>query len=163
MTMVRAAAGFALGTLLDIGFDSARDDVGGDEDCHDEEKVRTEVSIIKSLLSVASDGSPLVRVEVAVVKSSYSGYTTPTHCIPHGSRVLSPIAPLLRMKGDIQPISQDRRVSTSSPLTTLDFIHKSPLSDDFSQLSNSRILNDAVTKGVVNHTRSRPLDNPLYS
>lgn len=63
---MRAAATFALGTLLDVGFDSARDGVGGDEDCDDEEKVRTEVSIIKSLLSVASDGSPLVRVEVAV-------------------------------------------------------------------------------------------------
>lgn len=63
---MRAAAIFALGTLLDVGFDSARDGVGGDEDCDDEEKVRTEVGIIKSLLSVASDGSPLVRAEVAV-------------------------------------------------------------------------------------------------
>lgn len=63
---MRAAAIFALGTLLDVGFVSARDGVGGDEDCDDEEKVRTEVSIIKSLLSVASDGSPLVRAEVAV-------------------------------------------------------------------------------------------------
>ncbi|KAK4342647.1 hypothetical protein RND71_038463 [Anisodus tanguticus] len=196
---VRAAAVFALGTLLDVGFDSARDGVGGDEDCHDEEKVSTEVSIIKSLLSVASDGSPLVRAEVAAalacfafghnkhlksvaaaywkpqsnslltslpsfaVKSSGSGYTTPTHCIPHGSRVPSPIAPLLRVGGDSQSISRDGRVSTSSPLATPGVIHGSPLSDDSSQLSDSGILNDAVTNGVVNHTRSRPLDNTHYS
>ncbi|XP_075089271.1 regulatory-associated protein of TOR 1 isoform X3 [Nicotiana tabacum] len=196
---VRAAAIFALGTLLNVGFDSARDGVGGDEDCDDEEKVRAEVSIIKSLLSVASDGSPLVRAEVAValarfafghnkhlksvaaaywkpqsnslltslpsfvVKSSGSGYTTPTHCIPHGSRVPSPIAPLLRVGGDSQSISRDGRVSTSSPLATPGIIHGSPLSDDSSQHSDSGILNDAVTNGVVNHTRPRPLDNALYS
>lgn len=196
---VRAAAIFALGTLLDVGFVSARDGVGGDEDCDDEEKVRTEVSIIKSLLSVASDGSPLVRAEVAValarfafghnkhlksvaaaywkpqsnslltslpsfaVKSSGSGYTTPTHCIPPGSRVPSPIPPSLRVGGDSQSISRDGRVSTSSPLATPGVIHGSPLSDDSSQLSDSGILNDAVTNGVVNHTRSRPLDNALYS
>ncbi|KAK4342649.1 hypothetical protein RND71_038465 [Anisodus tanguticus] len=59
-SIVRAAAGFALGNLLHVGFHSTRDGVGGDEDCHDEEKVRTEVSIIKSLLLVASNGSPLV-------------------------------------------------------------------------------------------------------
>nr|XP_016474837.1 PREDICTED: regulatory-associated protein of TOR 1-like isoform X3 [Nicotiana tabacum] len=196
---VRAAAIFALGTLLNVGFDSARDGVGGDEDCDDEEKVRAEVSIIKSLLSVASDGSPLVRAEVAValarfafghnkhlksvaaaywkpqsnslltslpsfvVKSSGSGYTTPTHCIPHGSRVPSPIPPLLRVGGDSQSISRDGRVSTSSPLATPGIIHGSPLSDDSSQHSDSGILNDAVTNGVVNHTRPRPLDNALYS
>lgn len=57
---------FALGTILDIGGDTTRDGTGGDEDCDDDEKVRFEASIIKSLLTVVSDGSPLVRAEVAV-------------------------------------------------------------------------------------------------
>lgn len=62
---VRAAAVFALGTALDVGFDTLRDG-HGDEDCDDDEKIRAEASIIKSLLNVVSDGSPLVRAEVAV-------------------------------------------------------------------------------------------------
>lgn len=62
---VRAAAVFALGTLLDFGFDASRDGIG-DEDCDDDEKVRVEAAIVKSLLNVVSDGSPLVRAEVSV-------------------------------------------------------------------------------------------------
>lgn len=61
---VRASAVFALGTLLDVGFDSSRD--SGDEEYDDDEKVRAEISIVKSILNVVSDGSPLVRAEVAV-------------------------------------------------------------------------------------------------
>lgn len=63
---VRASAVFALGTLLDLGSNLYRDGVGGDEECDNDERIRAEISIIKSLLSVASDGSPLVRAEVAV-------------------------------------------------------------------------------------------------
>lgn len=56
-----------MATLLDIGFDSFRDGVGGDEECDDDEKTRAEIIvIIKSLLNIVSDGSPLVRAEVAV-------------------------------------------------------------------------------------------------
>lgn len=73
MSQVRASAVFALGTLLDVGFDSCRESVGGDEECDDDEKLRAEISIVKSLLSVASDGSPLVRAEVAVGKWSRVG------------------------------------------------------------------------------------------
>ncbi|KAK4377456.1 hypothetical protein RND71_003752 [Anisodus tanguticus] len=194
---VRAASIFALGTLLDIGFDTSRDDIGEDEDYDDEEKIRAEV-IMKCLLSVVSDGSPLVRAEVAValarfafghkkhlksvaaaylksqsnsmltslpsfaVKSSGSGYTTPTHCVPHGNVVPSPHASLLRVGGDNQSISHDGRVSTSSPVATPGFMHGSPLSDG-SHHSDSGRLGDAVTNGVANHTRPRPLDNSLYS
>ncbi|KAL5709830.1 Regulatory-associated protein of TOR 1 [Ranunculus cassubicifolius] len=68
---VRASAVFALGTLLDIGSDSFRD-VGGDEDCDDDEKVRAELNIVKSLLTVVSDGSPLVRAEVAVAFARFA-------------------------------------------------------------------------------------------
>ncbi|KAJ1402475.1 WD40/YVTN repeat-like-containing domain superfamily [Sesbania bispinosa] len=68
---VRASAVFALGTLLNVGFDSCRS-VGGDEECDDDDKFRAEVSIVKSLLSVASDGSPLVRAEVAVALARFA-------------------------------------------------------------------------------------------
>lgn len=63
---VRASAVFALGTLLDVGSGSCRDGNGGDEEYDDDEKIRAEISIVRSLLSVVSDGSPLVRAEVAV-------------------------------------------------------------------------------------------------
>lgn len=62
---MRAASIFALGTLLDVGFDTSKDDIGEDEDYGNEEKTGAEV-IMKSLLSVVSDPSPLVRAEVAV-------------------------------------------------------------------------------------------------
>lgn len=52
--------------MLGIGFDSSGDI--GDEEVDDDERIRAEISIIKSLLSVVSDGSPLVRAEVAVGK-----------------------------------------------------------------------------------------------
>ncbi|KAL2330577.1 hypothetical protein Fmac_018158 [Flemingia macrophylla] len=68
---VRASAVFALGTLLDVGFDSCRS-VGVDEECDDDDKFRTEVSIVKSMLCVASDGSPLVRAEVAVALARFA-------------------------------------------------------------------------------------------
>uniref|UniRef100_A0A5B6ZMP6 Putative regulatory-associated protein of TOR 1 n=1 Tax=Davidia involucrata TaxID=16924 RepID=A0A5B6ZMP6_DAVIN len=196
---VRASAVFALGTLLDVGFDSSRDGVGGDEECDDDEKVRAEISIVKSLLNVVSDGSPLVRAEVAValarfafghnkhlksiaaaywkpqsnsvlgslpslaVKGTNSGYTTPNQYMPHGSIAPSQIGPLLRMGGDNQSVVRDGRASTSSPLAISGIMHGSPLSDDSSQHSDSGILNDCMSNGVVNHTRPRPLDNALYS
>lgn len=66
LLQVRASSVFALATLLDVGFDSFRDGVGGDEECDDDDKSRAEIIIIRSLLNVVSDGSPLVRAEVAV-------------------------------------------------------------------------------------------------
>ncbi|KAL7169522.1 hypothetical protein ACSBR2_034536 [Camellia fascicularis] len=186
---VRASAVFALGTLLDVGFDSSRDAVGGDEDVDDDEKVKAEICIVKSLLSVVSDGSPLVRAEVAValarfafghnqhlksiaaacwkpqsnsvlsslpslaIKGTGSGYTTPTQYM----------GPLLRVGGENQSAVRDGRVSTSSPLATSGIMHGSPPSDDSSQHSDSGILNDCMSNGLVNHTRPRPLDSALYS
>lgn len=64
LLQVRAAAVFALGTLLDVGFDSGKG--VGDEEFDDDENIIAEDIIIKSLLDVVSDGSPLVRAEVAV-------------------------------------------------------------------------------------------------
>lgn len=54
---MRASAVFALGTLLNVGSEHTDDD---------DEKIKIELTIIKSLLDLASDGSPLVRAEVAV-------------------------------------------------------------------------------------------------
>ncbi|KAL3531617.1 hypothetical protein ACH5RR_005138 [Cinchona calisaya] len=196
---VRAAAVFALGTVLDVGFDTSRDDAGGEEDCDDDEKVRSEASIVKNLLSVASDGSPLVRAEVAValarfafghnkhlksvaaaywkpqpnsvltalpsfaVKASGSGYMTPTQYMPHGSIAPSTVSPLLRVGESSQSVIRDGRASSSSPLVTPGLMHGSPLSDDSSQHSDSGIVTDSISNGVVNHARPRPLDNALYS
>lgn len=93
------------------------------------------------------------------MKGSGSGYSTPTHIIPHGN-IPSPVGPLLRVGNDSQSVARDGRVSTSSPLASAGIMHGSPLSDDSSQHSDSGMLN---VDSVVNHTRSRPLDSELYS
>ncbi|KAG6524042.1 hypothetical protein ZIOFF_013932 [Zingiber officinale] len=65
---VRASAIFALGTLIDVAsitFDGHR----VDEDFENNEKLKSELNIIKNLLQLAVDGSPLVRAEVVVVSA----------------------------------------------------------------------------------------------
>ncbi|KAA0053425.1 transducin family protein [Cucumis melo var. makuwa] len=158
---VRASAIFALGTLLDVGSDSA------------------ETSIVGSLLSVVSDGSPLVRAEVAValarfafghnkhlksiaaaywkphcnsllsslpslahIRSSGTAYTNSNQHMPHGSIVSSQIGPLLRFGNENSTLVRDGRVSTSSPLANTGMMHGSPLSDDSSQHSDSGVLHE---------------------
>ncbi|TVU27393.1 hypothetical protein EJB05_30002, partial [Eragrostis curvula] len=66
---VRASAVSALGNLLDIGSSSLS---GVDDDPDDDEKVRAEISVVRSLLQVASDGSPLVRSEVATALTRFA-------------------------------------------------------------------------------------------
>ncbi|XP_031267533.1 regulatory-associated protein of TOR 1-like [Pistacia vera] len=186
---VRASAVFSLGTLLDIGFDSCRDGVEGDEEFDDDEKIRAEISIVKSLLSVVSDGSPLVRAEVAVALARFAfGHkqhlksiaaacwkpqsSSPLSSLPSlanikatgsGNIVSSQIGPLSRVGNDNSSLVRDGRVSTSSPLANTGIMHGSPLSDDSSQHSDSGILNDGISNGVVNHIRPKPLDNEMYS
>ena len=84
--------------------------------------------------------------------SSSSGYG-------NSNIVSSQIGSLSRVSNDNPSMVQDGRVSTSSPLATSSVMHGSPLSDD----SDSRILNDGVNNVVVNHSRSKPLDNAMYS
>ncbi|KAF3776242.1 Regulatory-associated protein of TOR 1 [Nymphaea thermarum] len=69
---VRAAAVFGLGTLLDVGSDSLRDGLRCDDDCDDDEKIKTELTIVQSLFGVVNDGSPLVRAEVAVALGRFA-------------------------------------------------------------------------------------------
>ncbi|KAK1437167.1 hypothetical protein QVD17_02953 [Tagetes erecta] len=186
---VRASAVFALGTLLDVGFDSSRD--VGDDERDDDEKVVAEISIVKSLLNVVSDGSPLVRAELAVALARFAfGHNrhlksiAATYWKPQPNSVLStlpsftvrtsvsgyntpnqynPVGPLSRVGGDNQSTPRDGRVSSSSPLTTSSIMHGSPLSDDSSQHSDPGMLNDCITNGVANHAKPRQLDNGLYS
>ncbi|KAH9309835.1 hypothetical protein KI387_037746, partial [Taxus chinensis] len=62
---VRASAVYALGTLLDAGTESLRDGYAYDDDDEDE-RSKAEQEIAKHLLKVLSDGSPLVRAELAI-------------------------------------------------------------------------------------------------
>ncbi|XP_057476943.1 regulatory-associated protein of TOR 1-like isoform X3 [Actinidia eriantha] len=101
---VRASTVFALGTLLDVGIDSSRD-IGGNGECDDDEKVRAENSIVESLLNVVSDGSPLVRAEVAIALARFAfGHNkhlksiAAAYCKPQSNSVLSSL-PSLAMKG----------------------------------------------------------------
>ncbi|XP_021723230.1 regulatory-associated protein of TOR 1-like isoform X3 [Chenopodium quinoa] len=170
---VRAAAVFVLGTFLGVGFNSSTD--GGDE-CDDDEKLKAEITIIRNLLSVVSDGSPLVRAEVAValarfafghnkhlkaVAAMYWKSQPNTGVSTLGSIITSQIG-MLRIGGDSTLIIRDGRVSTSNPLATTGIMHGSPLLDDSSQYSDSGASNDSVGNGIMNHVRSRPLDTSVY-
>ncbi|KAG6483621.1 hypothetical protein ZIOFF_060272 [Zingiber officinale] len=63
---VRASAIFALGILIDVASITFDNGHRVDEDFEDNEKLKSELNIIKNLLQLAVDGSPLVRTEVAV-------------------------------------------------------------------------------------------------
>lgn len=190
---VRAAAVYALGTLLDVGSSSFRDGNEGDEDYDDDEKTKCELNIIKRLLQVLGDGSPLVRAEVAValgrfafghnkhLKSIASAYLKPQsnsilNSVPSLANISSPSQPIQSLSaissqiGSVLRISdsmnagRDGRISASSPLASSGIMHGSPLSDDSSQHSDSGIaIKENVTNGVIRYSRSRPVDTALYS
>lgn len=63
---VRASATFALGTLVKVGLDG--DSTEGADDDVDEDNLAAEQKIASLLLKVLSDGSPLVRAELAIGK-----------------------------------------------------------------------------------------------
>ncbi|WOL04841.1 regulatory-associated protein of TOR 2 [Canna indica] len=189
---VRAAAAFALGTLIDVGSVSFGDGHGGDDDYDDDEKIKSELKIIKNLLQVAVDGSPLVRAEIAValarfafghnkhLKSvaaeywkpqsnsllssmpSLANINNPSQFIRVGSN-LSNIGPVLRGSSDSGTAGRDGRISTSSPITSTGIMHGSPLSDDSSHHSDSGILiKESGSNGVLSYSRTKPVDNSLY-
>ncbi|XP_021766700.1 regulatory-associated protein of TOR 2-like isoform X2 [Chenopodium quinoa] len=170
---VRASAVFVLGTFLGVGFDSSR--YGGDE-CDDDEKLKAEITIIRNLLSVVSDGSPLVRAEVAVALARFAfghnkhlksvaamyGKSQPNTGVSTPGSIITSQIGMLRIGGDSTLIVRDGRVSTSNPLATTGIMHGSPLLDDSSQYSDSGASNDGVGNGIMNHVRPRPLDTSVY-
>ncbi|XP_011623063.1 regulatory-associated protein of TOR 2 isoform X1 [Amborella trichopoda] len=196
---VRASAVFALGTLLDTGADSFRDAVAGDEDSDDDEKNRAELNIISSLLKIVSDGSPLVRAEVAAalarfafghnkhlkvtaaaywkpqsssllsslpslthVRSSSSGFTGSTQYLQPVNVIASQFGSLLRVGSDTNTSGRDGRVTTNSPLGTMQ--QGSPLSDTSSHHSEYGIFaNDSASNGIINFSKPRTVDNAIYS
>ncbi|KAL1213284.1 Regulatory-associated protein of TOR 2 [Cardamine amara subsp. amara] len=184
---VRAATVFALGTLLDVGFDSGKG--VGDEVFDDDENIIVEDIIIKSLLDVVSDGSPLVRAEVAValtrfafghkqhLKSVAALYLKPQtnslrtsfssmakfHDSGTSTIVSSHMGSRTRATPDSQLLVREGRIS-SSPHGSSGLVHGSPLSDDSSLHSDSGIMHDGVSNGVVHQPKGpKPLDNAIYS
>ncbi|KAG7553698.1 WD40 repeat [Arabidopsis suecica] len=181
---VRAAAVFALGTLLDVGFDSGKG--VRDEEFDDDENIIIEDIMIKSLLDVVSDGSPLVRAEVAValarfafghkqhLKSVAASYWKPQsslrtsfpsmakfHDAGTSTIVSSHMGSLTRGSPDSQPVAREGRISSSLHEASSGPMQGSPLSDDSSLHSDSGIIHDGVNNGVVH--QPRPLDNAIYS
>ncbi|CAA7033373.1 unnamed protein product [Microthlaspi erraticum] len=182
---VRAAAVFSLGTLLDVGFDSGKG--VGDEEFDNDEKIIVEDIIIKSLLDVVSDGSPLVRAEVAValarlafghkqhlkpVAASYWKSQTNSlrtsfpsmakfHDTGTSTIVSSDMGSLARASTDSQPVTREGRISSSPHGSSSAPMHGSPLSDDCSLHSDSGIMHDGLSNGIVD--KPRPLDSGTYS
>ncbi|KAL0744122.1 hypothetical protein Bca4012_085635 [Brassica carinata] len=174
---VRAAAVFALGTLLDIGFGSSKSSL--EDEFDDDEKIRAEEAIIKSLLDVVSDGSPLVRSEVAVALARFAfGHkkhlklAAASYWKPQSSSLLTSLpsiakfheagsatlvslhmSPLTRASTESQPVAREARIS-SSPLGSSGLMHGSPLSDD-------GIMHDSVSNGAAH--QQRLFDNAVYS
>ena len=62
---VRAAATYALGTLVKVGSDLPPSNLGSDDDLDEATEAAEEV-IARCLLKVLCDGSPLVRAELAI-------------------------------------------------------------------------------------------------
>ncbi|XP_074581957.1 regulatory-associated protein of TOR 1-like [Curcuma longa] len=190
---VRASAIFALGTLIDVASVSFGDGHGVDEDFDDDEKIKAELNIIKNLLQLAVDGSPLVRAEVAVALARFAfSYNkplkstaaenwkplsslpslasinhlnsyTPSQFVQVGSSI-SHIGPVLRGNSESNTAGREVRISTSSPIASVGIMHGSPLSDDSSHHSDSGILTKEIgSNGVINCSRARPFDNALCS
>lgn len=64
-SQVRAAATYALGTLVNVGSDLPSNNGGFDDDLDEATEV-AEQMIARCLLKVLFDGSPLVRAELAI-------------------------------------------------------------------------------------------------
>ena len=99
---------------------------------------------------------------LAHIRGSGSGYPNQNQHIHHGSIVSSQIGPVMRVGND-NSVIRDGRISSSSPLTSSGIMHGSPLSDDSSHHSDSGIMNDGFSNGLVNHSGPKPFDNSLYS
>jgi regulator-associated protein of mTOR len=97
------------------------------------------------------------------ISGSSSAYGNSNQYTPHTNIVSSHIGSLLRVNNDSPSMVRDGRVSTSSPFANSGIMHGSLLSDDSSLHSDSGILNDGVSNGVVNHSRSKPLNNAMHS
>ncbi|XP_077216977.1 regulatory-associated protein of TOR 1-like [Tasmannia lanceolata] len=162
---VRASAVFAIGSLLDVGSGSFRDGLGGDEDCDVDEKSKAEINIVKSLLKVVSDGSPLVRAEVSAALARFAfGHSkhlkliAATYWKPQSNYLLTSLPSLANIRSPTRgytntAIGRDGRLSTSSPV-----------SDNLSQPSDSGILlNKNPINGVINFSGPRALDNAMYT
>ncbi|KAK1312568.1 Regulatory-associated protein of TOR 1 [Acorus calamus] len=191
---VRAAAVFALGMLLDVGNDSLRDETGVDDECDDDEKTQGEPIIVKSLLEVVADGSPMVRAEVVValarfafVHNKHLKPIAAAYWKPQPNRLLTSLSslpnikipnygyrsvgqythsgsPVLRIGSDRTSSGLRGRVSMSSPLASTGIMCGSPQSNDSSQHSDSGVLlKDHASSGDTNFSRSKPLDNTMYT
>ncbi|XP_042451132.1 regulatory-associated protein of TOR 1-like [Zingiber officinale] len=190
---VRASAIFALGTLIDVASITFDDGHRVDEDFEDNEKLKSELNIIKNLLQLAVDGSPLVRAEVAVALARFSfAHNKPLKLIAvenwkhlsslpslasinhpnslspsqfmQSGRTIAHIGPILRGNRENNTTGREGRISRSSPIASVCIMHGSPLSDDSSHHSDSGILAKEIdSNGVLNCSRARPLDNALCS
>ncbi|XP_074576621.1 regulatory-associated protein of TOR 1-like isoform X1 [Curcuma longa] len=189
---VRASAVFALGTLIDVASVSFGDGHRVDEDFEDDEKIKSELNIIKNLLQLAVDGSPLVRAEVAVALARFAfSYNKPLKLtaaenwkplsslpslasINHpnslspsqfmqSGRTISHICPVLRGNRENSTAGREGRISKSSPIASVGIMYGSPLSDDSSHSDSGILAKEIGSNGVLNCSRVRPFDNALCS
>ncbi|KAF2305223.1 hypothetical protein GH714_003153 [Hevea brasiliensis] len=172
---VRASAVFALGTLLDVGGDACRDGVGGDDECDDDDKFRAEISIVRSLLSVVSDGSPLVRAEVAVALARFAfGHKQHLKSIaaaywkPQSNSLLNSLPSLAHVKGTINQYMPHTSILSSQigPLTRVGNDNQSVVRDGrvstSSPLTSSGIMHGSpLSDDSSQHSDSGMLNDVL--
>uniref|UniRef100_A0A7N0T3I6 Raptor N-terminal CASPase-like domain-containing protein n=1 Tax=Kalanchoe fedtschenkoi TaxID=63787 RepID=A0A7N0T3I6_KALFE len=155
---VRASAVFALGTLLELGFDPSR---VSDEDFDDDEKIRAEAAIVKSLLNVVSDGSPLVRTEVVVALSRFVSShnrhlkaAADAYLLPQTNSLLSSLPTLAHVKcvsgGCIYPTSYSHVSTVPSPMRSMlkaGSVIPPGIREGKATISSSPITNYGLTHG----------------
>ena len=99
--------------------------------------------------------SVLSSLPFFAIKGTTSGCTSANY--------YSHTGPILKAGGDSQSVVCDGRISTSNPLATSGVMHGSPVSDESSQHSDSGILTNCISNGVIDRAHSRHLDNGFYS
>eukprot|EP00252_Welwitschia_mirabilis_P005146 TRINITY_DN15582_c0_g2_i1.p1 TRINITY_DN15582_c0_g2~~TRINITY_DN15582_c0_g2_i1.p1 ORF type:complete len:1293 (+),score=268.23 TRINITY_DN15582_c0_g2_i1:213-3881(+) len=129
---VRASAVYALGNLFDTGSESPRNDVGYQEEDEDGGRIKAEQEIAKKLLKVLSDGSPLVRAELAVALSRFAtGHNKHLRAMaaaymkpPSNSTVINNPAPIQSLNSSYNSLSAlaNFRSPTSSFSNTAPFV-----------------------------------------
>ncbi|GJM88184.1 hypothetical protein PR202_ga04214 [Eleusine coracana subsp. coracana] len=159
---VRASAVFALGNLLDVGSSSLS---GVDDDSDDDEKMKAEINVVRSLLQVSSDGSPLVRSEVATALTRFAlGHNKHLKSVaaeywkPQTSSLLKSLPSLANINNPTNVYSSTNILQGSSGLAS----HIGPVLRVGSD-SSGILLRENATNGGLSYNRSRPADSAIYS
>jgi regulatory associated protein of mTOR len=118
----------------------------------------------KNLKSVAAEYWKPQSKSLLKSLPSLANINNPSNVYSPNNILQGSIGPVLRVGSDSGAAGRDGHISTSSPIAASSIMHGSPQSDDSSQHSDSGILlRENASNGGLSYTRSRPVDNVIYS